>query len=265
MYSTTYGIDQLATFLFKKIDESPTYIPCIIDFMNTVRRCKTNTLSDELNNAFYKISNRVDKRFAKTGRIGVPLKIFVHKNPEGVIINPKDPEQMVEFTKNDTNSIILYAVWRGAVKQGSESFTEMKRRIRLNDSNSHAMYGRDDAVINVIHSLISEVVCTPYIYSYDTYRDDCKYGDIGPFNLYLFSRGKTYKFLFSKERDMNSIVRQCTNYAEKIKRNSLHSSGCNIDVLCPNVNCKESICSLCGLCSYCKYGINEMKTCRLPV
>lgn len=166
--------------------------PCIMDFMNYVRRYKIDTRHLAL--ALVRAEEYIAEKSA-----GSP-KIIVTKNPEGSDLQVADHDSMRAHTKAHGNTVILHAVWTGMVLLDGETFTQMKNRARLHEKEKYCMYARDDAVILTMYWWLRDSGKAPVIWSEDRFSDTGKYKHMAPFKVYMFARGEMYKFDFEYVR-----------------------------------------------------------------
>lgn len=264
--------------------------PSLIDFMNYVRRFKIDTRENlywaivqvvekiELSHAktldyhrrlreqnppkqmgFRSIQDRIKKRKIEINPDERQTKILVHKNPEGVELNPQDHIDMVRATREDPTLMILYAVDVSIEMKKGETFKDMKDRYRVEDKAKWAMYSRDDYVIKTMYScFLGTTLCAPVLYSKDEFRDVRKYKYIEPFQVWMFVHGKSYRFLFDylllRHSDLMYMIHSINSTKGGGKDRLMCQAGSK---RCIN-NCPGSMCLKCKRCTVCK----QSKKCK---
>jgi hypothetical protein len=244
--------------------------PLIIDFMNYVRRFMVDTresLFEAIVHVIEKVELIHEKKEAVFGNSvitdtlpndgrpsmfsGSRTKIIVHKNPEGIALNDNDISDMKRVTVLDHTTIILYAVWGGIKRLENETFTEMKKRYKKTDKQGYAMYSRDDCVLKTIHSWLNGSVCSPELYSNDEFKDTGKYKHMSPFQVYMFIKGESYRFLFEYSSLMHNDLLKLVEWIRyKSKQNNNKQLGCTYGQERCN-RCQGNVCSRCRRCNTC--------------
>lgn len=213
--------------------------PYIVDFMNCARRLKLD-IRLGLYNTILTVNKKIDENEMTLEK----SKILVHKNPEGIELKEQDFLDMARATFEDPKLMILYAIDTSITLRNGETFKDMKNRYRLENKSKWAMYSRDDYMVNLIHSCMLGVsICSPVIYSNDMYRDTDKYRHIEPFYVWMFVKGRMYKFLLDYDNIEYWIL---VGMVKKTETPLL----CNGSVEC--INCSGMICLKCYQCIRCR-------------